>query len=82
VESSKELFSAALVLDAGSRMALRVDGRRATGILGLMKEHTYQIALSDEEGVQNTDPITYTVRLLRMPTHCFNSVPGAECRYC
>jgi len=64
VESSKSLSSAAITLGAAARRDLRVDGHRATGELTLSKEDTYQITLKDEEGITNTDLITYSIKLI------------------
>ena len=64
VEASKELAAARLVFDDSSHIPLRVDGRNATGRLILSRERKYCVEVTDETGVQNGDPIHYTLRMI------------------
>lgn len=64
VEASKQLARAELVFSDSTTLSLAVNGTKAGGALLLHRARTYHVRLTDPEGVQNADPIEYTLRLL------------------
>lgn len=64
VEASKELAKADLRFHDSTSIALQVSGKTATGTVTLRKEQTYHVQVADREGIHNSDPISYALRLV------------------
>jgi hypothetical protein len=64
IESNKDLASATLVFNDATATALSVAGSKASGSLQLTKERTYHLRLRDSGGVENADPIEYSLKVL------------------
>jgi hypothetical protein len=61
VESNRDLSEAALVFADGTRHAMTVKGQSATTELVVRDNRTYHLALLDESGRSNPNPIEYTI---------------------
>ncbi len=79
LEASTALVGAALVFSDSSTLALRVDGKEASGEMTLRKPGTYHVRVATPQGVGNVDPIEYSLRVLTdaYPTIAILS-PGAN----
>ncbi len=64
VESTKEVAEASLVLDDSTARLLETRGTIATGSMVLHRSCRYHVVLRDREGVANTDPVEYTIRIV------------------
>jgi hypothetical protein len=61
VVANKDVARAALVFDDSSRLALATSGRSARGTLRVSGNRSYRIALVDEAGIRNAQPVAYTI---------------------
>lgn len=64
IESNKDLASAALVFNDKNETALSVAGPNATGAVPLQRDRTYHIRLTDKDGINNAEPIEYTLKII------------------
>ncbi|MDX1545810.1 MAG: DUF4175 family protein, partial [Rhodothermales bacterium] len=62
--AGRDLDGAYLRFGDGRMDTLRLDGDRAEGAFTLRRDDTYQVVLRTTRGVENDDPITYTLRLV------------------
>ncbi len=63
VRSSKALDTAVLRFDEGSARPMTVDGCKADVRFAAQRDDRYRVALTDTAGLDNADPVTYTVRV-------------------
>lgn len=76
--SGAETATADIVFDSGTRVALDVDGSRATGSFAIRQDDAYHIELTSPSGIESIDPITYQVkRILDAPPSASLLSPGA-----
>lgn len=64
VESNKPLAEAWLLFSDSTSTQLTVNGTKAAGTMGLLKERQYTIHLKDEEGMPSTDAIEYSLKIV------------------
>ncbi len=64
VAGGRDVADAFLRFDDGSLDTLSLDGDRAEGAFVLRREGAYQVVLRNAGGVENSEPITYTLKLL------------------
>jgi hypothetical protein len=64
IEVSKVLKTAQISLSDSAVLPLEVTGKKARGLLVLMKERTYHIDLSDSAGTGSVDPVEYTLKII------------------
>ena len=60
----RDVVEAFIQFDDGARDTLTVADGQADGAFVLRREGTYQIVLRNARGVENSDPITYSLKLL------------------
>src|SRR5690606_32901608 len=58
------LSAAVLQFDDGHEVPLELDGETATGTFTLNRQGTYRVILRNAGGLENSNPITYTLQLL------------------
>ncbi len=59
---NKEVASATLLFSDSQSVPLTLSGLDATGSVRLLKDRTYTIRLVDHAGLENINPVTYTLR--------------------
>ncbi len=61
VNATKKLSSAWLEMSDSSKIRLKVDGDKASGVITLRNDQTYTINVSDENGKTNIYPVKYNL---------------------
>lgn len=61
LESNRDLSQASLVFSDGRNHAMRVKGQTATAELDVSENRSYHLAMLDESGRTNPNPIEYTI---------------------
>ncbi len=61
---SKELGSAKLIFGDSSTLPLTIEGSEARVTFPVKRNSSYHFSLSDKSGLQNADPIEYTIRMI------------------
>lgn len=64
IESSKPLASASLIFNDKTELALDIAVSKATGTIVHLKDRTYHVLLKDKDGITNTEPIEYTLKVI------------------
>jgi hypothetical protein len=64
LSSTKNLQDAKLLFRDTSEVNLKINSLQAEGNFRLLKDNSYKIILSDENGNQNVNPITYSLKVL------------------
>jgi hypothetical protein len=64
LNASKVLSEARLLFNDSTSLALTTAGKFATGVFTAKKRSTYRFILKDSEGLQNLDPVEYTVTIV------------------
>ena len=64
IESTKPLQSASLVLNDSVNIELSVNEETVSGRLNIMHNTEYYVSVTDKEGIENEDPILYTITTL------------------
>jgi len=64
LKSSKSLMSAKIIFDDSSSSTLKIDDLNASTIFKLSKSCSYKIILKDKFGVNNINPITYSINVI------------------
>ncbi|HHS50901.1 MAG TPA: hypothetical protein ENN07_07290 [candidate division Zixibacteria bacterium] len=60
---SKEVVSGVLVFSDETERAMEIDGRAGRASFRAMKNYSYHIFATDDEGLENDDPIEYSIRV-------------------
>ena len=64
IESNKVLKTAQISLSDSAVLPLEVTGKKAHGMLVLMKERSYHIGLRDSTGTGSIDPVEYSLKII------------------
>jgi len=64
VTASKPLREGTIALSDSAALPLTVSGTGGRGTLLLMKERSYHVNLTDDEGTPSADPVEYTLRII------------------
>ncbi len=76
IATTKEnLKSAKLFFDDSTEFQLKLQGRNALGTYRIKKDENYRIIITDKDGNQNENPVTYSIKAL---TDAFPSIEIVE----
>lgn len=64
LETSKPVTEAAIVFGDGQKLVLATQGTKSSGTITLMSDRKYRVHVQDKEGLTNSEPIEYSLRVI------------------